>query len=419
MKLTKISKSLMSFFIKHKYINNDKATVKTHNILFELYDELMNAYYFLLTIKANARRTFYNIHTKKIATVSQIPKPKNFNSKSFPEEIMQHIDKTSLMEISYTFSLFNRNINFLFITEKEESISLLNKYVDAMIMWLYMLNEYASQNCSKTFTVYLYFTGLEKHLPNTPITILDETNVNTAFTTTCPKDSEIVIFRREEWFKVFIHETFHNFALDFSDMNNGECHNHILSIFPVKSYVNLFESYTEFWAETINVLFCSFYSLKNKENANDFIKVAEHLINFERTYSIFQLVKTLDFMGLKYADLYSTKEECVILRNNLYKEKTNVLAYYIIKTILLHNYQPFLLWCKTNNFSLLQFKKTIANQKQFCLFIEKYYKTKNMTESVKATEHFLQTIQQYNKPNTTTNVNYLLKNMRMSICELN
>ena len=264
MKLTKISKSLMSFFIKHKYVNNDKATNKTHSILFELYDELINAYNFLLTIKTTARHNFYDINTKKILTVSQIPKPTFFNSKSFPEEIIHHIDKTSLMEFSYTFSLFNRNIRFLFISEKEEPISLLNKYVDAMIMWLYILNEYASQNCSKTFTVYLYFTKLEKHLPVTPINILDETNVNTAFTTTCPKNSEIVIFRREEWFKVFIHETFHNFALDFSDMNNTECHNHILSIFPVKSYVNLFESYTEFWAEIINALFCSFYSLKNK-----------------------------------------------------------------------------------------------------------------------------------------------------------
>jgi hypothetical protein len=408
----------MSFFIKHKYINHDKTTNKTHNILFELYDELMNAYNFLLTIKKNDRHNFYNITTTKITTVSQIPKPKFFNYKSFPEEIIKHIDKTSLFEISYTFSLYNRKINFIFITEKEESISLFNKYVDAMIMWLYVLNEYASQDCSKTFKVYLYFTKLEKHLPVTPINILDETNVNTAFTTTCPKDSEIVIFRREEWFKVFIHETFHNFALDFSDMNNTECHNHILSIFPVKSYVNLFESYTEFWAEIINALFCSFYSLKNKENVNEFMKVAEYLINFERTYSIFQLVKTLDFMGLKYTDLYSTSEESVLLRKNLYKENSNVLAYYIIKTILLHNYQSFLMWCKTNNFSLLQFKKTISNQRQFCLFIEKYYKTVNMHESIKSSELFLQTIKQYNKSNKSKNVTYLLNNMRMSICEL-
>ena len=111
------------------------------------------------------------------------------------------------------------------------------------------------------------------------------------FTTTCPKDSEIVIFRKEEWFKVLIHESFHNFALDFSDMNTYECTKDILSIFPVNSEVNLYESYTEFWAEIMNALFCSFFNLKSKTNFDDFLSNFEFFINFERTYSFFQLVK--------------------------------------------------------------------------------------------------------------------------------
>ena len=45
-------------------------------------------------------------------------------------------------------------------------------------------------------------------------------------------------------------------------------------------------------------------------------------------------------------------------------------SYYVIKTILINNYQGLLSWCKTNNFSLLQFKKTLANQMEFCNFID-------------------------------------------------
>ena len=67
-------------------------------------------------------------------------------------------------------------------------------------------------------------------MPDSNIDIIDQIHVNTGFTTTCPVDSEIVIFREEEWFKVFIHETFHNFALDFSDMNNSACHKIVLDI---------------------------------------------------------------------------------------------------------------------------------------------------------------------------------------------
>ena len=118
-------------------------------------------------------------------------------------------------------------------------------------------------------------------------------------------------------------------------------------------------------------------------------------------------------MGLTYKDLYSKTESSNILRENMYKEKTNVLAYYVIKTILINNYQGFLNWCKTNNFSLLQFKKTIKNQKELCKFIDKNYKTKSMLNGVVETQSFLNNIKTYNK-----NPSYILSNLRMSICEL-
>jgi hypothetical protein len=285
MKLTKKSKLLMSFFLNNNYIHHTKQTPKTEKILYELYEELTKATNFLNHLKKTTGLSFYNVNIKNITNISQIPKPKNFNSNSFPDKIRQHIDAETILEISYTFSLFNRNIKFIFVVEDDKDIKQYNKYVDTMITWLYILNEYASQACSKTFTVYLYFTKLEKKLPPSSIHVLDEHNVNTAFTTTCPRDSEIVIFRKEEWFKVFIHETFHNFALDFSDMNNVDCHNDILSLFPVKSYVNLYEAYTEFWAEIANAVFCSFYHLKDKKNVEEFMKNAEFFIHFERTYS--------------------------------------------------------------------------------------------------------------------------------------
>jgi hypothetical protein len=282
-------------------------------------------------------------------------------------------------------------------------------------MWLYIINQYASKQCANSLVIYFYFTSLEKKLPTTNIHILDEINVNTAFTTTCPKDSEIVVFRKEEWFKVFMHETFHNFALDFSDMNNNDSHKCILDIFKVDSDVNLYEAYTEFWAEIMNALFCTFFSLKNKNDSNDFLSHADFFINFERTYSFFQLVKTLDFMGLTYKDLYSETERSRINRENLYKEKTNVLSYYVIKTVLLNNYQGFLSWCKTNNLSLLQFKKTLKNQLELCKFIENNYKSNSMLHGISETKSFLTDIRKKGKK---TNLSYVLSNLRMSICEL-
>jgi len=290
-----------------------------------------------------------------------------------------------------------------------------NKYVDSIILWIYIINKYASKQCSTTLIIYLYFTSLKKLLPKSNIDIIDENHANTAFTTSCPKDSEIVIFRKEEWFKVLIHETFHSFGLDFSNMNIDENTKNILSIFKVNSKVTLYESYTEFWAEILNILFCSYFVIKNKNDFNEFMSQFLFLLNLERIYSLFQLVKILNFMGLTYNDLYSTNENSKRLRDQLYKENTHVLAYYIIKGILINNYQDFLLWCSNNNDSLLQFKHTLSTQYELYKFIESKYKNMKMIKDISVAEKFLINV---NKQKQTKLLNYILLNLRMCICEL-
>jgi hypothetical protein len=410
MKLSKQSKQLILFFSKNKKLNYTKHLNKTNTMFKELYEHLIDAFHFV------KKHNSFKAQIKKITNVNQITKPKNFNPKSFPDNIRQYIDETMMAEITYSFTLYEREIKVYFVVENsniELELEKYNHYMESIVMWLHILNNYASKMCAKSIDIYLYFTSLEKKLPSSNIFILDENNVNTAFTTTCPVDSEIVIFRKEEWFKVLIHETFHNFGLDFSMMNNDIINDCILNIFPVNSQVNAYEAYTEFWAEITNALFCSFFELKGQLNYDEFLSNFEFYISFERDYSFFQLVKTLKFMGLTYKDLFAKSEHSVLNRENLYKEKTNVLSYYILKTILLNNYQGFLVWCKNNNLSLLDFKKTIGNQREFCNFIKKNYRTKSMLNGVNESEIFLS-----NLTNKKGNMGFILSNMRMSICEL-
>lgn len=428
MKLTKNSELLMSFFLEKKCINHSEQTNKTDHILKNLYHDIKRADSF---IKSKEGDHFYKLNITKIHNVSQIPKPKSFSPESFPAEIREHIDKHMLYDLSYTFSLFEREISIHFVVEQsnpEYQVELYNEYIEKILVWLHVINEYASKKCSKRLVLYLYFTSLKKNLPASNIHILNENNVNTAFTYTCPVDSEIVVFRKEEWLKVLMHESFHNFALDFSDMNTEECKRHILSIFKVKSDVNLFEAYTEFWAEMMNAVFCSYYFANNKTHESgdalieEFLVNCEFFINFERTFKFFQMVKTLNFMGLKYKDLYNNTSLSQSTRETMYKEDSNVLSYYIITTILMNNYQGFLSWCNTNNLSLLQFKKTTQNISSFCHFIEKNYKTRSMIESVNCMQHFYSDVKN-GKINKISKKNkqlleFILNNMRMSVCEL-
>ena len=398
MRITENSKLLISFFMQNKFISNEKITANTRRILRVLYEDITNAYNQKLT---------YNMKINKIDSVANIPRPKTLRLNGLPETIAKSIYNKSLSCITYTFSLYNRNIVIKFVVEESEpDIKRYNKYVDTIIMWLYILNKYSSPNCSKVITIYLYLTSLRKKLPSNKIDVLNENNVNTAFTTSCQYNTEIVIFRSEEWLKVLLHETFHSFGLDFSDMNTTKCNKEILNIFKVSSKVNLYEAYVECWAEILNALFCSFFIMKNKRDFEEFVLNAEILINIERYYSFFQMVKTLKFMGLNYVDLYSGNE-----RVGLYKEKTSVLSYYIIKLILINNFQDFLEWCYTYNNSLLQFNKTFQNQMRFCEFIKLHYKSKTFINDISNTEIFINKLKK--KENE-----YLLTNMRMSICEL-
>jgi hypothetical protein len=415
MKLTQRSKKYMDFFMNNgNKISHTKISPSAKRVINELFNDLVNAYKYIQYQKKHTN-IFSNVEIKYLETIKQIPKPNTFNSNSFSLEVITHIDRYSSFQISYTFSLFGRNIKVHFILEEQElglNINRFNQYIETIAIWLSILNKYSMKKCSETLIIYIYFTKLKKEIPESNFYTLDQNNVNTAFTYSCPKDSEIVIYRREEWLKVLIHETFHSFGLDFSDEINlsKKCNEEILNLFPVKSEVSSYEAYTEFFAEIMNAALTSFYINKNKYDFDSFLSTFEILLYFERMYSFFQLVKVLDFMGLKYSDLYSSSNRSLILRETMYKEKTNVLSYYIIKTLLLNNYGDFLVWCHNNNDSLLQFKKTNKNIDSFCKFIKDNYKTKSMTSSVKETEKIFYNINHKRDE--------LVRNLRMTMIEL-
>ena len=431
MRLTQYSKKLMEFFLKQNCLKgNECLTRPTQNLLKRFYKELDEANQ---TIENLLKREGCEPTIQKITTSSEVPKPKLFNASAFPEEVRLHIDETSHLCFSYTFSLFTREIKVKFIVEDPNDgllISKYNDYVKKVLVWFAFIHPYPAKQCSKSLIVYIYFTSLSKVLPNSNMQILEEKNVNTAFTYTCREDSEIVVFRKEEWLKVLMHETMHNFALDFSDMNYQEVDQKIVGLFPVVTRGNSFEAYTEFWAEILNSVFCSYYMLpsleKNKEN--EFVKNFEFFIAFEKIFGIFQMVKALDFMGMQYQDLYDGSQKAQMMRRNLYKERTNVLSYYVIRVILLSNYQDFFKWCSKNNgTSLIQFKKSPATMTSFFEFVKDHYKKKALLDSVSKMEKVLANLKK-RKATVSGKSNYsslskkefdfIANSMRMSVCEL-
>jgi hypothetical protein len=208
-------------------------------------------------------------------------------------------------------------------------------------------------------------------------------------------------------------------------MNYKEVDFKIVQLFPVTTRGNSFEAYTEFWAEILNASFCSYYMIPSmKKNAdNEFIKNFEFFLQFEKVFGIFQMVKTLNFMGLEYEDLYSDDVKSKIMRRTLYKERSNVLSYYVIRVILLSNWQQFLKWCSIHNksSSLIQFKKTPENMHAYFEFIRENYNKDELLRDVKKMEKVIMNLKNAKKTKNVANskeIAFIENNMRMSVTEL-
>ena len=401
-KLTKHSAMIFSEF--DNMLEFDSLTQNTTDIFRFFYDKFREADEFMLHIDID-NHIYKN---EKIKNIKEIPKTDDFTY--IIPEIREHIENMARHKIIYKFpSLFERDIEFYFTVDKID-MDEINSFVYKMLLWLFVVTKLNNRpSCSRKLEIYIYLTDLIKCLPNNGEKI-GKISINTGFTTSCSPESNITIYRREECFKVFIHESIHNLGLDFSGMNNQNTKNRMLKIFPVKSLVKAYEAYTDNWARIINVLICS-YLMSPKKTFNEYIQNTEELINVERTYAYFQVVKILSHMGLVYEDLYKPGRE---KKRELYAEETSILAYYIIGLILLSDYEKFLVWCQKNNkSSILQFDNIPEKQEKFCDYVEHEYKNFKFLKTMKEIENIFENMKDMKDIKHT----YILNNVRKSFCE--
>tara|TARA_B110000037_G_scaffold197324_1_gene235346 strand:- start:95 stop:1315 length:1221 start_codon:yes stop_codon:yes gene_type:complete len=388
---------------------------KIDNILKIIYNDIK-----LADIWASAEYTLNKIHSylKKDGSKEKlIPRWLLNESKYIPDFIRDYITKNLDGYMVYTCTIGDREVEIYFGLLHESdfnSLGKFDKYIKKMIVWLKIAFQYAPSMCSKKLKIYGFLTPFKKKLPGNQFTTLSHDHCNSAVTTSCTPHGEIIIYRKEEFIKVFIHETFHTLGLDFSNMPLTNFNKKMAQLFPIKSEFNLFEAYAEFWASMMNGLI-SAYFLTDKKEEEEFYLYGEFCIRFEQIFSLFQMIKILDFMGLTYKNLYNNDNISNSIRRYLFKEKTNVFAYYIIKNVLLYNNADFLDWCKKHNNNLLSFNKTNHNLDSFMQFIISTYKNPQFLRDIEKMHVFLKK-QKGNK--SEPKYNKLTKTMRMSLCEI-
>ena len=244
----------------------------------------------------------------------------------------------------------------------------LNRIIEA-ICFLFNMSEHNMNEC----TINYYLTDNKKLLQdkNYLEEHLSHKEVNSG---SCSSDT-INIWRKEEVLKVTIHEVIHLLNYDFKtpDLILKE---HYKRKYNVSSQnLNIFEAYTETWANLINI----YLIVKNIKNYKEGLKKFSQFIEYERFFINYQACKIFYITGLC--------EKVIDIDKN-----TNILPYYIIRNELFSNLRDFLNYCKKNNINYIKLKKnlndylfeTIKCKKNNRLFTNKsknsfIYKTTRMT----------------------------------------
>lgn len=319
-----------------------------------------------------------------------------------PIEIRENIDEKCFSHRLYNFVLNSGRSIQLFIIYENRDIKQLNDLFYKIYIWLYVIDDISPKKCSKRLTIYLFLSHFTKLLPTKKNYELDENHVNSAFTFSCKSDNEIYIYRLEECFKVFVHESFHSFGLDFSGINTNQniITNNFKSLNINRDY-RVYESYCETWAEIINILMIVSYH----EQIKDF-KVAMPIINnfiyYETLWSLFQCCKVLCYYGIQYDDLFNNKMKYI-------ENKTHVFSYYILKTINLVNINHFFVWCRNNNSSIINFNQNPATVYEYYTFITKHSKNKELMKGLGIVKLW------FGNQTTISKSDFVNKTLRMSL----
>ena len=479
-KIRKVNKQQLS-----KNSNNPRQSEINGQIQI-LYDEIDKEFN---NFKSNTSSPCFKHKIIKIDKSNMVLHPSIFKSTYVPTKIADYIKEKATILLEYSCDLGNgKNVVVKFIlfdsshyelnNIRKKSASYFKYCVLKIYIWLKLLSKYSSIECGKNLECFIYLTPFKRKLPScsgietasnvyhyndSPENELDEdddkenmhgagnkkgnvigaSHVNGGVSDVCQTDGRIVVYRREEWFKVLIHETMHNYGLDFSTLNISSANKKLQSIFAIQTDIKIFESYCEIWARIMNVFFESYFemnrynrtlfrpslttrkkfinnihkqhfvSLKNghkyvgTDKKERFLNIFYDNIQHESVFSIFQCVKVLNFMGLDYNIISNCNDANYVIVKKLYKEQTNVFAYYIIVAVLIANFNNFILWCIDNNTNLFNFKKENASVDSFVMFISKNYKNNDLLKMIVGLEKRLE--------NRAPNDEILLTTMRMTV----
>ena len=294
----------------------------------------------------------------------------SFISNEIDNDIRYNMEKQVLFSCNFEGRLVTITIGIMdkFITNEEIIAS-----IRRMVSWIFVCNKYSDSKYCRPLTVDCYFSGIKRDAPTSSIPKVDHSNVNGGLSSTMDdnRNSNIIIYRYEEWFKVFLHECGHSYGHETHNIFGKPLNSLIKKIISIKVSDRIGEAYVETWGRIILVCY---NSIENTRSYKEFLSLFKFNMKVESVFSSIQTYRFLSFMNLHYEDiinpLYSRRDE--------YEETTNLFAYFVLSGAMMNDPFKFLKLCSSinpnmfqlckNEYAVSEFKKYIKE----CLYNEQF-----------------------------------------------
>tara|TARA_B110000908_G_C10267311_1_gene465617 strand:- start:4529 stop:5488 length:960 start_codon:yes stop_codon:yes gene_type:complete len=283
-----------------------------------------------INITENIIKNYYKI----LHDINQIKIDYKFDIlKLTKETIKQQIDnnivgkyvimnlKSKILDLTYRYKVtFDNNVIIIF-TDYPLKDSIKLKSLIKIIIYLQSIGN------KKELISFFYMTNLKRVLSNN---YFDTTAINGGYTQ-LGNNRKMIVWRKEDGIKVFIHELIHYFDIDISFRNFKDINNYHQITTNID---NIFEAFTDFYALNYYMVYLS---LINNNLTKEFLHK-----NFIEQYnfSLHQGFKVIKYSGLS--------------EGKLIKNTTNVYCYYLLKLYIM-------IYLRNKNLNRIKIKDIVIN----------------------------------------------------------
>jgi hypothetical protein len=369
--LTSLNKQLITYDKLNDLYNKKKISTNDINPYFE---EYINLYYSSFNENITSIECFDNSELVKQNYIKEIIDTlKYFQNGQFVGLNIKHYVENNITSCEiYDFDFIKIYFfsNNLVQTEKITHTKLIYEIL-IIAKWIHLFNpdykiNFTYFDCPINKT--MDFTNKKEN----SFKYLSTQNINSGSSSS---NNRLMIWRREEVFKVLIHELIHYLDIDIKyDVELNKIFNY--NIGEIKYPILINETITEILAQFFHTIYVN-NKIKQDYDFDRFCLLYE----YEQIFSWYQFAKIMEYYGIEKFKKKHIKKK--------FNQGTNVFVYYILKSILTLNFADILVkfsylhdntnkkqHCSVNNcIPLVKYvKKTLNKPKQTIKFINKVIK---------------------------------------------